>query len=58
MLWFVVSIVITGIGVSAWIKQGYDTRPNIEQQQKQNALQAQPAVQMENSPADTETTTK
>jgi hypothetical protein len=58
MVWFAVSIVITSIGIVAWMKQGYDTRPNIEQQQKQEALQAQPAVQMENSPADTEQTTK
>lgn len=30
ILWFTVSVVITGIGISAWIKHGYDTRPNVE----------------------------
>lgn len=58
ILWFTVSVVVTSIGVSAWIKQGYDTRPNIEQQKKQEALQAQPAVQGENDPADTQNSTK
>ena len=58
MLWFVVSIVVTSVGISAWIKQGYDTRPNIEQQKNQDALKTQPATQMENSPADAEQTTK
>jgi hypothetical protein len=54
ILWFTVSVVVTSIGVSAWIKHGYDTRPNIEQQKQQETLQNQPAAQTETVPAQTE----
>lgn len=30
ILWFTVSVVITSIGVSVWIKHGYDTRPIVD----------------------------
>ena len=58
ILAFTVAVIVTSIGISAWMKHGYDTRPNIEQQKNQDALKTQPAAQMENSPADTEPTTK
>lgn len=56
--WFTVSVIVTSIGISVWMKHGYDTRPNIEQQKNQQTLQTQPATQMENSPADKEDATK
>jgi|GEM_PF-5097749 len=29
VIYFVLAIVLTGIGVSLWIKQAYDTRPQV-----------------------------
>lgn len=30
VIYFVLAIVITGIAVGIWIKQGYDSRPDIK----------------------------